>query len=221
MARGGGSVVAGGIYHLISRFTAKEWFIESAVERRTYLALLGPALTSSDWTCFSYAVMSSHIHMGLVAGRQTLASWLRPAHTLFANWLNARRDRIGAVFVKGPKVLTVPGGECVRLINYIHDNPVRAGVVDRPGDSDWTSYRAYVGATRVETWLAVWRGLELTGFTSAEEFHAWSSGNRTSREDLIANGVLPRLRRGRPATVKTAAALELRKYRARADGRRT
>ncbi len=102
MARGGGSTKAGVIYHIISRFVAKEWFIESAIERRTYLGLLGTAIAATDWTCFSYAVMSSHIHLGLVAGNDTMASWMRPMHTAFANWLNLRRERIGAVFVKGP-----------------------------------------------------------------------------------------------------------------------
>lgn len=200
MARGGGSVEAGGVYHIISRFTAKEWFIESAVERRLYLSLLGDALRSCDWTCFSYAVMSSHIHLGLVAGADSLAAWLRPMHTVFANWLNARRERIGAVFVKGPNVLTVGEYECARLINYIHFNPVRAGVVDHPGDSDWTSYRAYVGATQTPRWLTIERGLAMCQFASAREYVSWAVRDDTPRSQLIASGVLPRGARGRPAT---------------------
>ncbi|HEY5925971.1 MAG TPA: hypothetical protein VIV11_29995 [Kofleriaceae bacterium] len=34
MTRGGSLVVPGCVYHLISRFVAKDWFIESAAERR-------------------------------------------------------------------------------------------------------------------------------------------------------------------------------------------
>jgi len=33
--------------HVISRFVAKEWFIQSAVEQRAFLQLLGPALSPS------------------------------------------------------------------------------------------------------------------------------------------------------------------------------
>lgn len=197
MARGGGSVMQGVVYHLISRFTAKEWFIESTVERRMYLSLLGGALMTSDWTCFSFAVMSSHIHLGMVAGAQPLATWMRPAHTLFANWLNLRRERIGAVFVKGPNVLTVPAEECARVINYIHYNPVRAGVVSDPADCDWTSHVAYVRGGRAPSWLAVERGLELGGFGTRAEFDTWSSRMRTPRNYLAAKGVLPRTKRGR------------------------
>jgi len=206
MARGGGSVEAGGIYHIISRFVAREWFIESAVERRMYLALLGAALASSDWTCFSFAVMSSHIHLGLVAGTERLAEWMRPMHTVFANWMNARRERIGGVFVKGPNVITVPPGECARLINYIHYNPVRARVVAQPLDSDWTSYRAYVGAASRRPWLSVEGGLALGGFVDADDFAAWSSRHQSSKEDLIAAGVMPKAGRGRPCLPRRSAA---------------
>ncbi len=188
---------AGVIYHVISRFVAKEWFIESAIERRTYLGLLGTAVSETDWVCFSYAIMSSHIHLGLIAGTDTLASWMRPMHTVFANWLNLRRERIGAVFVKGPNVITVTSNNYARLITYIHDNPVRAGIVDRPLESDWTSHRAYVGATATPNWLDVSAGLALAGFANSEELAHQHERSGLTRDAAAASGLLPKPR-GRP-----------------------
>jgi putative transposase len=205
MTRGGGSAEPGVVYHLISRFVAKEWFIKSEGERRMYLSLLGGALATTDWTCFSFAVMSSHVHLGLVAGSDRLATWLRPMHTTFANWLNVERERIGAVFVRGPNLGTVPPDQCARLVNYIHYNPVRAGVVADPKQSDWTSHPAYVGAGRAPTWLAVDAGLALCGFSSGADFECWSSCNQVSRDSLIASGVMPRLGRGRPPGASAGA----------------
>jgi hypothetical protein len=201
MARGGGSIQIGGVYHLISRFVAKEWFIESDTERRMYLSLLGTALRSTDWTCFSFAIMSSHIHLGLVAGTSRLVSWLRPMHTVFANWLNLQRERIGAVFVKGPNLIAVQPNECARLINYIHYNPVRAGVVTAPSESTWTSHRAYVGASRAPSWLSVEAGLALGGFESSAEYAEWSAATQVDRESLVAVRALPKTGRGRPRVV--------------------
>src|SRR5215204_1287195 len=107
MARGGGHVEAGRVYHVISRFVAKQWFVESTRERRVYLSMLGDAMERSDWRCFSFAVMSSHVHLGVVAGVSPLAAWMRKMHSDFADYINKRRERIGAVFVKGPNVLEV------------------------------------------------------------------------------------------------------------------
>jgi len=49
----------GTVYHLISRFVDREWFIKREDERRTYLRLLGRALLDSDWRCFSFATARS------------------------------------------------------------------------------------------------------------------------------------------------------------------
>ena len=198
MTRGGSHVEPGALYHFISRFVAKEWFIESAVERAAYLALLGEMIGPTDWRCFSYAVMSSHIHLGLVAGTTPLASWLRPMHTRFARWTNRRRDRIGSVFVKGPSMIGLREEGAARLIEYIHCNPVRAGVVSRPNDNDWTSHRAYTGAARRPSWLDVECGLELGGFADGGALDRWCEVGGTRREELEALELVARRRPGRP-----------------------
>jgi hypothetical protein len=191
MARGGALIQPGSVYHLISRFVAKDWFIESAVERRMYLALLGIAISVTDWRLFSYAVMSSHIHLAAVAGSVPLRDWLQPMHTRFANWLNVRRLRIGAVFVRGPNVLDVRPDDVARTISYIHANPVRAQVVSQTSQSDWTSQRAYEGTAYRQTWLDVDCGTKLAGFESPEALAEWCSTSE-HRDAMTKAG------RGRP-----------------------
>ena len=85
MSRGGGGIESGRIYHVISRFVAKEWFIDSEAERNMYRSMLGGAIGETDWQLFVYAIMSSHVHLGVRAGDASLAEWMRPMHTRFAN----------------------------------------------------------------------------------------------------------------------------------------
>jgi hypothetical protein len=201
MARGGSSAESGGIYHVIANFTAKEWFIDSEGKRQMYLALFGAALATSDWRCFAYAVMSSHIHLALVAGRDSLASWMRSAHTSFARWLNDTRGRKGAVFVKGPNFLAYEPQGVGRLINYIHCNPVRGGAASAPHLSTWTSHRAYLGLAARPEWLDVRLGLELAGFSAPSELDAWIEVNPVGREEVDAFLSTPAASRGRPRKV--------------------
>lgn len=197
MARGGAGILDGSIYHLISRFVAKEWFIDSARERRMYLALLGTAIAATDWRLFSYAVMSSHIHLGVLAGSVALRDWMRPMHTTFANWMNEQRERIGAVFVRGPNVIHVRAGDVGELVRYIHLNPVRAGVVASPVESDWTSHRAYEGAAYTQPWLDIQAGTQLAGFESPADLARWCSTPQ-QRNYSAAALLSPRAGRGRP-----------------------
>ena len=196
--RGGAEAQPGVIYHLISQFVARTWFVESAVERRAYLSALSFELALTDWRCFSFAVMSSHIHLGVVAGDAPLKDWLGPAHEAFARWINQRLERVGAVFVRGPEVVAFQPEGVGELINYIHCNPVRAGVVTHPSDSDWTSHRAYLGQAQRPPWLDVERGLALAGFEDGSALDRWMTTKRTTREELEKYRVTPRARRGRP-----------------------
>lgn len=158
------SIVPGLVYHLISRFVDREWFITHERERSFYLELFGSAVSKSDWRCISYGVMSNHIHHAVVAGKQSLASWVRRAHSPFADFMNKEHDRIGPLFVRGPRALETPAQDVSRLVAYIHNNPVRAKVAATAAASTWTSHRAYLGLDRAPPWLAVDLGLRLCGF---------------------------------------------------------
>jgi REP element-mobilizing transposase RayT len=85
-------IVPGGVYPLISRFVDREWFITSAHEREHYLSLLGRALNDSDWTGLGYGVMSNHVHIEAIAGRDSLSSWIRRVHSRFADTMNRAQD---------------------------------------------------------------------------------------------------------------------------------
>jgi hypothetical protein len=179
----------GSVYHLIPRFVGQEWFVASHVEREKYLQLLGRALTKSDWICIAFAIMSNHIHLGLLAGEQRLGLWLKEVHEEFADWINWKNKRIGAVFVKGAKLIEVRPDGIRNLVGYIHRNPVRARVATDAVESDWTSHRAYAGIELPPSWLDVQRGLGLAGYCEGRALDAWVRENAVTREQNDAGRV--------------------------------
>jgi len=185
------STHAGTVYHLISRFVGQEFFIRTAEERRQYLQLFGMGISKSDWRCVSYAVMSNHIHAAVLAGEMPLVSWLREPHSIFAEYMNEKHRRIGAVFVRGPNAVPYREDGVARLIAYIHNNPVRAGLVAAPADSDWTSHRAYLGTAEKPEWLDVGLGLELSRRGETMWLDSWQQTD-VSRADLEAVRLVPR-----------------------------
>lgn len=88
--------------------------------------------------------------------------------TGFALWLNilGRRrgeKKRGPVFAGPPKTVNFSDDRAGYLAAYLHNNPVRAGIVRNAADSTWTSHRAYIGLDPVPDFLNVSRGLELSG----------------------------------------------------------
>jgi REP element-mobilizing transposase RayT len=163
----------GKTYHLISRFVDREWFIKTAAERRCYLKLLSNAIEDSDWRLIAYAVMSNHIHLGTVAGDKPLDDWVRNAHAPFADFMNRKYKRSGPMFARGPKDYAVASHDVRRVIAYIHNNPVRAGVCSSAAKSNWTSHGAYIGRAVEPPWLHVSEGLARAGFSDARDFDAF------------------------------------------------
>jgi hypothetical protein len=80
---------------------------------------------------------------------------MKSVNTGFAMWLNRHvGGRKGAVFTERYKAILVEEeAYLLQLIRYVHNNPVRAGVVADAGNSDWSSHRAYLGLVPAPEWL--------------------------------------------------------------------
>jgi REP element-mobilizing transposase RayT/DNA-binding CsgD family transcriptional regulator len=155
--------IPGVVHHLIWRFVDREWFFREDDERDRYRSLLGRCLEDTDWRCISYALMSSHIHIAAIGGEEPLAVWSRRVNSPFARWMNERRRRLGPLFADRAKSYAISPTSVGTLISYIHDNPVRAGVVAAAEDSTWTSGRAYAGLVAAPRWLFIEEGLARAG----------------------------------------------------------
>jgi len=185
----------GVVYHVISRFSDRAWLLRDDEERSNYLRLLGHALSSSDWQCLAYALMSSHIHLAVVAGHTSMWQWTKRVNSPFGRWMNQRHQRLGDVFADRPKMYAVLPENERHLVAYIHNNPVRAGIVGQARDSSWTSHRAYVGLVESPPWLRVADGLRRSGFDDPRQFDRWVGDTTLAPPNLALDGIHPAARR--------------------------
>jgi len=162
--------------------------------------MFGRALSNTDWRCIAYCLMSNHLHFAMVAGERDLQSWAKKVNAPFAQWLNKEHSRLGPVFADRPSVYTVVKDREAQVIAYIHNNPVRAGVVRRASDSMWSSHPAYVGRAPRPPWLHVDEGLQRSGFAGDP-----ASFDNFVDDDLSATFTPPNLVAARAAIRKRGA----------------
>ncbi len=167
MPRGRRWWVPGVGMHAISRFVDRRFYIVDDDDRRSYLDAIRKAQERWDWSWLSFALMSSHVHHGFIAGRVDPERFYRSAHTRFAARYHQRENRptLGPVFASRPKFHSVRPGLLLRMVAYHHRNPVTAGVVDRAVDSTWTSHRMYMRMEPAPPWLDVEHALNMLGFS--------------------------------------------------------
>ncbi len=182
----------GTVQHVIARFVNREFRLRSAAARADYLVRFARALGGSDWTPVSFALMSSHVHLALVAGAGPASAWMKPLHTGVAAALNRDQRRLGPVFAERPRNVTIPADRTAYLLAYLHNNPVRAGLVRDPADSAWTAHRALIGEEPPPPWLDVARVLGACGFeaTSAGQiaFHEFVRARSAESRDGAWSG---------------------------------
>lgn len=185
----------GGVFHVISRFAHDEWWFDRKGARSAYLEQIARRADKTDARVLAYCLMSNHLHLVVVQGEQPLSSLFKAVHTGFASWVrrsSRRKGPIGHVFAGRPKMLLVEEDPYLdELVRYVHNNPVRAEVVERAQESAWSSHRAYIGLDAKPEWLHA--GYVLGRFakrarTAARRFDAFVDDGRLSPRDPVLSG---------------------------------
>jgi hypothetical protein len=91
--------------------------------------------------------MHTHAHLIIQSPndeQRSISHIMHDVASLYARDYNSRHERVGHFFgerFKSPIVEDDSYG--ISLLRYIAQNPVRAGMVKKPGDWQWSSYRFY------------------------------------------------------------------------------
>lgn len=91
--------------------------------------------------------------MVVQVGEVSLSRIMQNVSMRYTQWFNWRRKKSGHVFQGRYKAIMVDGDAyLLELVAYIHLNPVRAHISDRPENHQWSSHRAYLGKESL-SWL--------------------------------------------------------------------
>jgi putative transposase len=122
----------GAFYHVMARGNRRAKIYLDDDDRRYFLKTLGEACAMTGWQVHAWVLMSNHYHLvietpeaNLVAGMQ----WLQNTYTRRFNvrnrlWGRLFGDRYKSVLVEGA------GYYYETLLDYVHLNPIRAGLID-------------------------------------------------------------------------------------------
>ena len=163
----------GALYHVISRGNyRKDLFLDSSAQ--AFEKALFEACAKCGWMLHAYVIMSNHYHLALETPAPNLVEGMRWLQGTFGIRFNAFRREHGHVFQSRYKSLVIEEGRpLLGLVNYIHLNPVRAGMVslERLGEYEWSSYPKFFKSKPQSP-------LNRARFLSALEFPDSASGMR-------------------------------------------
>ena len=195
---------AGAMYHVMARGDRREAIVKDEEDRRTFVRTLGEAAERAGFRVHAWVLMSNHYHLLLETPEPNLSQgmgWLQNAYT---RRINTRHGLWGHVFGGRYKAILVEPGNCYwALLDYIHLNPVRAGLVKREEGLEscrWSSLPGYLGEPgKRSEWLETGMGLAVTGCRDTasgrrrfleilEERVDWSAPGKAGREYSSGEG---------------------------------
>lgn len=145
----------GALYHVTTRGDRREAIFEDNADRKAFLAILEEVVARHNWLCHAYCLMGNHYHLVVETPDGNLSRGMRQLNGMFTQASNRRHRRVGHLFQGRYKAILVDkDAYLLELVRYVVLNPVRAGLVTRPGKYAWSSYRATAGEAAVPGWLA-------------------------------------------------------------------
>lgn len=147
---------AGALHHVMSRGNDGIPIFIDDQDRQLFLDLLAEEIVRSGWILHEYCLMTNHYHLEIETRECTLSSGMHRLLSRYVQRFNRRHGRRGHLFQERFKsVLVEKESYGLELSRYIALNPVRAGMVARPEDWDWSSYAARAGFVTCPAWLTI------------------------------------------------------------------
>lgn len=133
--------------HVIVRGVDRRPCFFSDADYEIYLAILRAAAASSDCAVHAYVLMTNHVHLllsGRVAG--AVSATMHRTGLRYVGHVNRFHGRTGTLYEgRFWSSLVQTERYLLTCMRYIELNPLRAGMVTRPDDYRWSSFRANAG----------------------------------------------------------------------------
>lgn len=137
--------IPGRFYHIMLRGNNGEDIFFHVEDRCKLSLLLQEGTERFGYKIHAFAFMSNHIHLAIQVGEIPISKIVHNFSFRYSAYINRRYGRVGHIFQgRFKSILLDAEGYLLRLVRYIHLNPLRAGLVCHLEDYRWTSHQSYL-----------------------------------------------------------------------------
>jgi len=203
---------SGAVYHITSRGNEKKAVFKDDQDNINFLNALQHVNKRYHWICHAYCLMDNHYHLLIETPDGNLSLGMRQLNGVYTQLFNKRHQRAGHLFQGRYKsILIQKDSYLLEVCRYVVLNPLRAGMVERPGAWKWSSYRATAGretpahCLSVEWVLSQFSRKRAKAEQEYRQFVTWGIGRETIwkevkgqsilGEDDFVEGLVPQIKR--------------------------
>jgi len=134
------------VYHIIQRGNERKNLFLSDADRLKFIDTLQKTREKYNFAVYAYCLMSNHVHLLIDDNGNDVSAIIKSINISYAQYFNRIYRRCGHLFQdRFRSELINDDGYLLEVSRYIHNNPVKAGIVREPSDYPWSSFNIYLG----------------------------------------------------------------------------
>ncbi len=135
-----------GIYHVMLRGINKQPIFENEDDKSRFITIIREYNKSEKFQIYGYCLMDNHVHLLIHEGEDAISTVIKRICSSYVYWYNKKYERVGHLYQERFKSECVEDNNYfINVLRYIHQNPVKAGMVKAIEEYRWSSYNCYIG----------------------------------------------------------------------------
>lgn len=133
-----------GIYHVMARGNRRKVIFHDSGDKQRFINIILNKNKGGNFKIFAYCIMDNHYHLLIKEEKESLSTIMKMINCSYATYYNSKYKGVGHVFQDRYRSEAVNNDKyLLGLSRYIHNNPVKAGMVSNCKDYPWSSYQQY------------------------------------------------------------------------------
>lgn len=133
-----------GIYHVMFRGINKQIIFEEDADKNRFLYVLKRYKKICNFQLYSFCLMDNHVHLLLKETDEGISDVVKKISSSYAVWFNIKYKRCGSLYQRPFRSENVENPEYFRrVVRYIHQNPLKAGIASNVFETKWTSIHEF------------------------------------------------------------------------------
>jgi REP element-mobilizing transposase RayT len=134
-----------GYYHVMLRGNEKKNIFNNDEDKIRFIETIYEKKQENRFLLHALCLMDNHIHLMLSEENEDIAKIMKRITVSYVHYFNKKYKRVGHLFQDRYKSEVVEEDSYIlSLARYIHQNPVKAGIVKNAGDYKWSSFNGYL-----------------------------------------------------------------------------
>ena len=166
-----------GMYHIIFSGISRQNIFEEPSDYLKLKEIIKKVLKETKSQIYAYCFMTNHVHLFLKENALgDISKIMTKILSHYATWFNIKYLRSGALFSNRYKSEPIEDERYyLGLVRYIHQNPMKAGMVQSIDKYSYSSYNEYIGGVsdiaNIDFTLDMMNENRDTAITQFKEFH--------------------------------------------------